>query len=144
MNAQTTEKTTINHAESYLLIENEDLTLVVVSAQILSGCKIVLSRYENVVFSDCTFYATEFQGVTFKDCIFENCNFEFSHFKKCKFVNCNFNNCTWTASSSQTSLYADCDIQTEMDECLSKGQNQITHSREDHTTDIYIELAIAA
>ena len=75
MKAQLIEKATINNAESYLLIENEVLSMIVVSTQILSGCKIQLSRYENVVFSDCTFYATEFQGVTFKDCIFDNCKF---------------------------------------------------------------------
>jgi len=143
MKAQLIEKATINNAESYLLIENEVLSMIVVSTQILSGCKIQLSRYENVVFSDCTFYATEFQGVTFKDCIFDNCNFEFSHFKKCTFSNCNFNNCTWTASSSQKSLYANCDIHGEMDDCVSQGNNEVTSSK-DHTTDIYIELSFAA
>lgn len=144
MNSQTIENTVRDHAESYVLIKDEHLSMIVISSQILAGSKIALSTYENVVFSECSFYATEFQGVTFKDCVFENCNIAFSHMKKCKFINCSFENCTWNASSAQVCLFENCATPLSMDESISQGTNEIKRIRDDYSTDIYIEFAVAA
>ncbi|MFL5809868.1 MAG: pentapeptide repeat-containing protein [Flavisolibacter sp.] len=145
MFTQTIEKTQLDSSESYQLIKDEQLASVVISSQILAGSRILLSTYRQVVFSDCVFYACDFQGVTFENCIFENCSFEFSHIKKCKFKNCNFTNCNWTASSSRTSVYEDCDLDSVQMDSLHMGQNTVQFTREeDFTTDIYIEMASVA
>lgn len=144
MFTQTIEKTQFESNESYLLIKDEQLASVVISSQILAGSRILLSTYRQVVFSDCMFYACDFQGVTFENCVFENCNFEFSHIKKCKFKNCSFTNCTFIASTSINSNYEDCDLGFKFEELLSAGRNSIEYQSDDCTTDIYIELALAA
>jgi uncharacterized protein YjbI with pentapeptide repeats len=145
MFTQTIEKTQLDSSESYQLIKDEQLASVVISSQILAGSRILLSTYRQVVFSDCVFYACDFQGVTFENCIFENCSFEFSHIKKCKFKNCNFTNCNFTASSSRISVYEDCDLDSKQLDIVSMGQNTVQYTHEDqHTTDIYIEMASVA
>jgi uncharacterized protein YjbI with pentapeptide repeats len=145
MFTQTIEKTQLDSSESYQLIKDEKLASVVISSQILAGSRILLSTYQQVVFSDCVFYACDFQGVTFENCIFDNCSFEFTHIKKCKFKNCNFTNCNWTASSSRTSVYEDCDLDNKQTDTLMVGLNTVTFTRGDQfTTDIYIEMASVA
>ncbi len=145
MFTQTIEKTQLESSESYQLIKDEQLASVVISSQILAGSRILLSTYQQVVFSDCVFYACDFQGVTFENCIFENCSFEFTHIKKCKFKNCSFTNCNWTASSSRTSVYEDCDLDNKHTDIVAVGLNVAQFTREDqNTTDIYIEMAMEA
>lgn len=146
MFTQTIEMTRSASAESYQMIQDEQLESLVIASQILAGSHILLSTYEQVVFSDCVFYACSFQGVSFKNCVFENCNFEFSHFKNCHFENCSFNNSTWKASSSTKSTYLDCSFWPVLHTLLENGQNQISTRAKDHdyTTDIYIELLAAA
>lgn len=144
MITQTIEKTQLDSSESYQLIKDEQLASVVITSQILAGSRVLLSTYQQVVFSDCVFYAVEFQGVTFENCIFDNCSFEFSHIKKCKFKNCNFNNCTFVASSSINSNYDDCDMGQKLHEITMTGRNQVNFAHtEDCTTDIYIDMAMA-
>ena len=144
MITQTIEKTQLDSSESYQLIKDEQLASVVITSQILAGSRVLLSTYQQVVFSDCVFYAVEFQGVTFENCIFDNCSFEFSHIKKCKFKNCNFNNCTFVASSSINSSYDDCDMAQKLHEITMTGRNQVNFAHtEDCTTDIYIDMAMA-
>jgi uncharacterized protein YjbI with pentapeptide repeats len=145
MFSQTIEKTQLESNESYLLIKDEQLASIVISSQILAGSRILLSSYKQVVFSDCVFYACDFQGVTFDNCVFENCSFQFSHVRKCKFKNCNFTNCNFTASSSTNSSYEDCEMGLDQQNMLCSGRNSVefTHN-EQLTTDIYIELALAA
>ena len=144
MFTQTIEKTQLESSESYQLIKDEQLASVVISSQILAGSRILLSTYRQVVFSDCVFYACDFQGVTFENCVFENCSFEFSHLKKCNFKNCNFTNCNWVASSSKNSIYTDCDLTYELQKTLEGSGNDLHFTSDHHTTDIYIELALAA
>lgn len=144
MITQTIEKTQLESSESYQLIKDEQLASVVITSQVLAGSRILLSSYRQVVFSDCVFYACDFQGVIFENCVFENCSFEFSHIKKCKFKNCNFTNCNWSASSSTNSSYEDCDLDSSITEITQTGLNKIFRSSQDHTTDIYIELALVA
>ena len=144
MITQTIEKTQLDSSESYQLIKDEQLASVVISSQIRAGSRVLLSTYQQVVFSDCVFYAVEFQGVTFENCIFDNCSFEFSHIKKCKFKNCNFNNCTFVASSSINSSYDNCDMGQKLHEITMTGRNQVNYAHtEDCTTDIYIDMAMA-
>lgn len=143
MFTQTIEKTQLDSAESYQLIKDEQLASVIVSSQILAGSRVLLSTYQQVVFSDCVFYATSFQGVTFENCVFENCSFEFSHLKKCHFKNCSFVNCSLMASSVSNCTFMDCEMGSEISEVINKGLNFIESSRRDHTTDIYIEMAAA-
>lgn len=144
MITQTIEKTQLDSSESYQLIKDEQLASIVITSQILAGSRVLLSTYQQVVFSDCVFYAVEFQGVTFENCIFDNCSFEFSHIKKCKFKNCNFNNCTFVASSSINSSYEDCDMGQKLQEITMTGRNQVNYAHtEDCTTDIYIDMAMA-
>lgn len=145
MFTQTIEMTQVESHESYQLIKDEQLAFVVISSQILAGSRVLLSTYRHVVFSDCVFYACDFQGVTFENCVFENCRFEFSHLRACKFKNCNFTNCTWKASSTTNSIYENCQLDKKLTEMTSTGRNLIDmKTREDHTTDIYIEMALAA
>lgn len=144
MFTQTIEKTQLESSESYQLIKDEQLASVVISSQILAGSRILLSTYRQVVFSDCVFYACDFQGVTFENCVFENCSFEFSHLKKCNFKNCNFTNCNWVASTSRNSIYVNCDLTYEHQKTLEGSGNDLRFTSDHHTTDIYIELALAA
>jgi uncharacterized protein YjbI with pentapeptide repeats len=142
MITQVTEKTKLDSSASYQLIQDEQLASVVITNQILAGSRVLLSSYQQVVFSDCVFYACEFQGVTFENCIFDNCSFEFSHFKKCKFKNCNFNNCSFTASSSINSSYDSCDMGVKLTEITMTGRNQVNCSHTEYfTIDTYIEMA---
>ena len=144
MFTQTIEKTQLESSESYQLIKDEQLALIVITSQVLAGSRVLLSSYRQVVFSDCVFYACDFQGVIFENCVFENCSFEFSHIRKCKFKNCNFTNCNWKASSSINSSYEDCDLDSSILEMTQVGLNKIHVTSHDHTTDIYIELALVA
>jgi uncharacterized protein YjbI with pentapeptide repeats len=145
MFTQTIEKTQLDSSESYQLIKDEQLASIVITSQILAGSRVLLSTYQHVVFSDCVFYACDFQGVTFENCIFDNCSFEFSHMKKCKFKNCSFVDCNWMASSSRNSVYEDCELDSTQLQTLHLGQNQVQFNRaDDHTTDIYIEMAMEA
>ena len=145
MSTQPIEKTKLSSSLSYQLIKDEQLANVVISSQVLAGSRILLSSYEQVVFSDCAFYACDFQGVTFDNCIFENCTFEFTHIKMCKFKNCNFENCKWAASSSVNSIYESCDLGERQFELGQSGRNQISFPEmSDCTTDIYIDLAMAS
>jgi uncharacterized protein YjbI with pentapeptide repeats len=124
-------------------IKAEHLQMVVVTDQVLSSSRILLSTYEQVVFSECTFYACDFQGLTFENCVFENCIFEFSHFRACNFKNCNFSNCTWKGVSSTYSIYEACDLGKDFGDLCKNGKNTITSGRHDNSTDIYINLAVA-
>lgn len=145
MITQTIEKTQLESNESYLLIKDEQLASIVISSQILAGSRILLSSYRQVVFSDCVFYACDFTGVNFENCVFENCSFEFSHVRKCKFKNCNFTDCNFTASSSTNSSYEDCEMSSLQQDMLKTGRNYVEFASNEHlTTDIYIELALAA
>ena len=145
MFTQTIEMTQLVSNDSYQPIMDEQLAASVITSQILAGSRIHMSTYRQVVFSECVFYACEFQGVVFENCVFENCSFEFSHLRKCKFKNCNFTNCTFKASSSINSNYEDCDLDKDMYDMTQTGRNLISFSRkDDYTTDIYIELAMAA
>lgn len=141
---QTIETTDISSSDSYQLIKDEHLSFVVITSQILAGSRVLLSTYQQVVFSDCSFYACEFQGVTFKDCVFDNCTFEFSHFRKCQFVNCSFNNCTWSASHSIDSVYNECDMSANRENELEERGNTMIYKENHHTTDIYFELSLTA
>lgn len=143
MITQTIEKTQLDSSESYQLIKDEQLTSVVISSQILAGSRVLLSTYQQVVFSDCVFYACDFQGVFFENCVFENCNFEFSHLRACKFKNCSFVNCNFTASSSINSLYKDCEMSSSLQDMIRSGKNETVFSRQDYTTDIYIQVLAA-
>lgn len=142
MITQTLEKTQVQSSESYQLIKDERLASVVITSQILAGSRVLLSTYQQVVFSDCVFYACDFQGVMFENCVFENCNFEFSHIRKCKFKNCSFVNCNFTASSSTNSFYTDCYLGDALSDLTQSGNNDVYYNLIDnHTTDIYISLA---
>lgn len=142
---QTLDKTQLESSESYQLIKGEQLASVVICSQVLAGSRILMGTYDKVVFSDCIFYACDFQGVTFENCIFDNCSFEFTHIKKCKFKNCNFENCSWTASSTINSIYEECDLDWKLTELTQTASNHIRLAqKEDCTTDIYIELAMAS
>ncbi len=130
-------------SDSYQFIKDEHLHMVIISAQVLSSSRILLSTYDQVVFSDCTFYACDFDGITLENCIFENCIFEFSHFRNCLFKNCSFNNCTWKGASSVNSTYDCCDLGEELGHLCKNGKNTVTSPDRDHTTDIYINFSIA-
>ncbi len=143
MNAQTTEMNQ-ESSESYQMIKDEHLAFTVITSQILAGSRVLLSTYEQVVFSESVFYAVEFQGVTFTNCVFENCNFDFSHLRNCKFNNCSFVNCSWKASSSTKCVYDNCGLDESMDALNLELQNQISFTQStDHTTDIYFEMVAA-
>jgi uncharacterized protein YjbI with pentapeptide repeats len=144
MFTQTFEKTQIESSESYQMIKDEHLAFLVVAHQILAGSRVSLSTYRQVVFSDCTFYATEFQGVTFENCVFENCNFEFSHLRKCKFKNCSFKECKWVAASVSSSTFEDCVLEDVIEALTYGNQNQVFYGCDSHSTDIYIEVLLAA
>lgn len=144
MNTQTTETTTMIKAESFQVIKGEHLSAIVIANQILAGSRITRSSYKQVVFTDCTFNSCEFQGVTFENCVFENCNFEFSHLRNCNFVNCSFVECKWLSSSSVNSNYEKCALSQEMEKACTLHHNNISTYASDYTTDIYIELALAA
>jgi len=128
MITQTLETTQVDSSASYEMIKDEHLSSLVVTSQTLAGSRILLSTYQQVVFSDCVFYACEFQGVTFENCVFENCSFEFSHIRKCKFVNCSFNNCTWKASSTINTIYEDCDLDAQLSQLTETNSNELTFS----------------
>lgn len=125
-----------DQSASYQMIKDEHLASLVVTSQILAGSRVLLSTYQQVVFSDCTFYAVEFQGVTFENCVFENCNFEFSHIRDCKFKNCSFSNCTWKATSTTNTVYLDCDLDHNLSRLTEVNGNEMTFSYE-------LELPIA-
>jgi len=129
---------------SYKLITHQSVAFEVFEGQILSGSRISKGSYKQVVFSNCTFYACEFQGVMFDNCVFENCRFEFSHFRSSKFKNCNFTDCSWQASSTIDSIYAECDLGSALTKLTSNCGNTVLNKVLDHTTDIYIQMAIAA
>lgn len=141
MLVQPIEKSEVTSSDSYQLIRDEQLELVVITSQTLAGSKVFLSSYKQVVFSDCIFYACDFQGVNFENCVFDNCSFEFTHIKTCKFKNCNFENCRWMASSSINSTYEDCNLSTHEEILTSRGRNHKKSAQEDYTTDIYIQFA---
>ncbi len=144
MITQAIEKTQFVSSEFYQMVKDETLDSVVISSQTLAGSRILMSTYRQVVFSDCVFYACDFDNIRFENCIFENCSFEFSHFKKCHFKNCSFSDCNWVASTSVKSIYEDCELYPSQDHVLIRGQNEILYSNsQDHTTDIYIQLAAA-
>lgn len=130
--------------ESYQLIRHEHLQMVVVSAQVLTSCRILLSTYKQVVFTECNFYACDFNGIDFDGCIFENCTFEFTHFRKCNFKNCNFSNCTWTGTSALNSSFEACDLDRTLNTLFRNGRNTITSGNKNYSTDIYIQLALAS
>lgn len=130
--------------ESYQFIKGENLALVVVANQILSSTRVLLSTYEQVVFSECNFYACDFQGLTFENCVFENCTFEFSHFRACNFKNCSFSNCEAKGCSSMNSIYEACVFGQQFGALAKNGHNTVTSGRHDHSTDIYIHIAVAA
>ena len=144
MITQVTERTQVMSSEAYMMIKDEHLASVVITHQTLSGSRVLMSTYLQVVFSECNFYACEFQGVTFENCVFENCNFAFSHIRKCKFVNCSFHNCSWQASSSTVSVYRDCELEGQALIIAQSNHNEVISSREDFTTDIYIQNLLAA
>lgn len=144
MITQTIEMTQLDHTESYQLIKDEHLASVIISAQTLSGSRILLSTYQQVVFSECTFYACEFQGVTFENCVFQNCSFEFSHIRNCKFKNCNFENCNWKATSSTITVYQDCDLDQTLQTLTLRNGNDVQFEERNMTTDIYLENLLAA
>lgn len=125
-----------DQSASYQMIKDEHLASLVVTSQILAGSRVLVSTYQQVVFSDCTFYAVEFQGVTFENCVFENCNFEFSHIRDCKFKNCSFSNCTWKATSTTNTVYIDCDLDHYLSRLTEVNGNEMTFSYE-------LELPIA-
>jgi uncharacterized protein YjbI with pentapeptide repeats len=130
--------------ESYQVIKDEHLAFTVITHQMLTGSAVSKSSYQQVVFSGCHFYACEFQAVTFENCIFENCTFEFTHFRHSSFKNCNFTDCKWQASSSRDSIYMDCILDFVQDRFCHNGHNVIINQNQDqHTTDIYIDLALA-
>lgn len=131
-------------SDSYQHIQGEHLSMVVISAQVLTSSRIEASTYKKVVFSECTFYGCDFNKIAFHDCIFENCIFEFSHFRGCTFENCNFSNCTWKGASSVGSFYQGCDLDRELSELCRNGRNTLTSGRRDFSTDIYIQLALAS
>lgn len=136
MITQTLEMNQEVHTASYQMITDEHLAAIVISSQTLAGSRVLLSTYQQVVFSDCVFYGVEFQGVTFENCVFENCNFEFSHMRKCKFVNCSFVNCNWKATSTINNIYIDC--------ALDRNLTQLTEANpNDRTYSIDIQLPIA-
>jgi uncharacterized protein YjbI with pentapeptide repeats len=128
MFTSTNQKNELNSADSYQLINDEHLSSIVVSAQVLAGSRIVLSTYSQVVFVDCVFYACEFQGVTFDNCIFVNCSFEFSHIRRSEFKNCNFEDCSWKATSTTNTVYSDCDLDNGLTSITSFGRNKIQSS----------------
>jgi uncharacterized protein YjbI with pentapeptide repeats len=144
---QVTEKTQFEYSERFQLVKNEELFSIVVSCQILAGSLVSRSTYRQVVFSDCLFFATIFQGVIFDNCIFDNCNLEFSHFRFCQFKNCNFTNCTWKASSSQDSLFQNCDIPKDWKDFLTHRNEFIGQEKQlashVYSTDISNNLAAA-
>jgi uncharacterized protein YjbI with pentapeptide repeats len=144
MNAQTIENTDNNSTESYQLIKDEHLNNLVITSQVLSGSRILLSTYKGVVFSESSFYACEFQGVTFENCVFEDCNFDFSHFRKCSFVNCSFVGCNKKATSSLNCFYSNCVFEPESSSWVDETCNTVLNTKNDHTTDIYISLSMAA
>lgn len=144
MNTQTIENNQVESSESYQMIKDEHLASVVITSQTLAGSRVQMSTYEQVVFSECVFYAVEFKGVVFENCVFENCNFDFSHFRMCKFINCSFVNCHYNASSAIKSVYEDCLLDSKMTDIAQTNGNSTYSSKESHTTDIYIELALAA
>jgi uncharacterized protein YjbI with pentapeptide repeats len=125
-----------DQSASYQMIKDEHLASLVVTSQILAGSRVLVSTYQQVVFSDCTFYAVEFQGVIFENCVFENCNFEFSHIRDCKFKNCSFSNCTWKATSTINTIYLDCDLDHNLSRLTEVNGNEMTFSYE-------LELPIA-
>jgi uncharacterized protein YjbI with pentapeptide repeats len=146
MFTQTIEKTQLDSSESYQMIKDEHLASVVITSQILAGSRVLLSTYQQVVFSDCVFYACEFQGVTFENCVFENCSFEFSHIRRSEFKNCNFTNCSFKASSSTNSIYKSCDLGV-MYSVACIGHNTITtqtHQEDASGLSNFNLLAIAA
>ena len=125
-----------DQSASYQMIKDEHLASLVVTSQILAGSRVLVSTYQQVVFSDCTFYAVEFQGVIFENCVFENCNFEFSHIRDCKFKNCSFSNCIWKATSTTNTVYLDCDLDHNLSRLTEVNGNEMTFSYE-------LELPIA-
>lgn len=131
-------------ADGYQVINGEHLSMVVISAQVLTASRVQASTYVKVVFSECTFYGCDFNSIEFSDCIFENCIFEFSHFRNCTFKNCNFYNCTWKGASSIGSFYQGCDLGQELNDLCHNGRNFLTSGKRDFSTDIYIELALAS
>jgi len=144
MTTQIIEITDPSMSDSYQMIQEESLECIVVSGQILAGSKVLGCNYKQVVFSQCDFFACEFQGVTFENCVFENCNFNFTHLRNCNFKNCSFTNCNWKATTSIKSIYTECELdQTLTSLCLGSG-NVIKKTPHDHTTDIYIEIALAS
>ena len=130
MNKQPLEMIQEDHTASYQLIKDEHLASLVISHQTLAGSRVLLSTYQQVVFSDCVFYAVEFQGVTFENCVFENCSFQFSHIRKCKFKNCNFTNCTWKASSTINTVYLDCDLDAPLSQLTEVNGNEMAFTLE--------------
>ena len=143
MSKQTIEMTQYLSSESYQVIKDESLAFLVIAHQLLSGSCISQSCYQQVVFSDCSFHACEFQGVIFENCVFEDCSFEFSHFRSSQFKNCNFCNCTWKASSSTRSKFINCDLGS-LKAKVDHIANAILKPRDEHTTDIYFNPALAA
>lgn len=119
-----------DHTASYQMITDEHLASLVITSQTLAGSRVLMSTYQQVVFSDCVFYAVEFQGVTFENCVFENCTFEFSHIRKCKFKNCNFTNCIWKATSTINTVYEDCDLDHHLSQLTEVNGNEMTFSFE--------------
>jgi len=130
MITKTLEMTQEDQTASYQMITEENLASLVITSQTLAGSRVVLSTYQQVVFSDCVFYAVEFQGVTFENCVFENCNFEFSHIRNCKFKNCSFANCTWKATSTTNTVYVDCDLDHNLSQLTEVNGNEMTFTFE--------------
>ena len=136
MITQTLEMNQEDQAASYQMIKDEHLASLVITSQTLAGSRVLLSSYQQVVFSDCVFYAVEFQGVTFENCVFDNCNFEFSHIRRCKFKNCNFTNCTWKATSTIDTVYVDCDLDHNLSQLTEVNGNET-----EFTFDIQLPIA---
>lgn len=128
MITQTLEMNQEDLTASFQMIKDEHLAALVITSQTLAGSRVLLSTYQQVVFSDCVFYAVEFQGVTFENCVFENCNFEFSHIRKCKFKNCSFVNCNWTASSTINSIYENCELDRNLTQLTEVNGNEMSFS----------------
>lgn len=130
MNTQILEMNQEISTASYQMITDEHLASLIISSQTLAGSRVLLSTYQQVVFSDCVFYAVEFQGVTFENCVFENCSFEFSHIRKCRFKNCNFHNCSWKATSTINTIYNNCDLDQTLSQLTEVNGNEMTFSFE--------------
>ena len=96
------------NTELYEVIENEEVSGIVIKNITIAGALLSLSSFDNVTFENCTFFGSRIENCDFSGCKFSDCVFQFSECVNCNFDQTQFLDCTWHSSPIRNCTYSDC------------------------------------